>query len=393
MSNVPSKILCVDDEPQVLEGFRRHLRNKFTLDIATSAKEGIAKVSADNSYTVIVTDLRMPEMNGVEFLKQLHAIAPFSIKIMLTGNLDQGTATRAINEGHVYRFLTKPCSTAVLEQTIQEAITTYHVQAAERSLMQNTLSGCIKLLTDILSLTNPQAFGENVRLRQIVKELCSLIRIEQSWDIELAAMLWNIGAVALPDALTEKIAAQSQLTPQELSAIESIPITSERLLKSIPKLEDVAQLVLYANKNFDGSGSPTSTIAGTAIPLGSRVLRIARELLKTTKAHVPTYAEATPLKKIPHLVDQSLVDTLIQALKPQPQETAPLLAAEVSRLALSAGHRLMSDLTAKDGRLLLNAGTLISDILLERIRTYAKASGVKEPIIVDRVIPQGGTKA
>src|SRR5689334_4738053 len=105
-----SKIVCVDGEESVLAGLQRSLRREFTVEIAGGRAAGLAATAADGPYAVVMADMQMPGLNGVEFLKQVEVKAPDAIRIMLTGNADQKTAVDAVNDGHVFRFLTKPCS-------------------------------------------------------------------------------------------------------------------------------------------------------------------------------------------------------------------------------------------------------------------------------------------
>src|SRR5690348_5914444 len=106
-----TKILCVDDEENVLTGLQRSLRKEFAIETAIGGAAGLIAIESNGPYAVVVADMQMPGMNGVEVLKRVEIKSPNSIRIMLTGNADQKTAVDAVNDGHVFRFLTKPCST------------------------------------------------------------------------------------------------------------------------------------------------------------------------------------------------------------------------------------------------------------------------------------------
>jgi DNA-binding NtrC family response regulator len=103
-----TEILFVDDDPEVLAGFRRSLRKEFKIDTAEGGAPALALMRGRSPYAVVVVDMRMPAMNGVEFLMELEKTAPDTIRMMLTGNADQKTARDAVNQGHIFRFLTKP---------------------------------------------------------------------------------------------------------------------------------------------------------------------------------------------------------------------------------------------------------------------------------------------
>lgn len=140
---MPERILLVDDEPFVLSGYRRGLGRQFDLDTAGSAAEALAKFSqpGHEPYAVVVSDMRMPEMDGVELLRQLAESHPRTIRIMLTGNAEQAAAVEAVNRGHVFKFLTKPCSSADLKQVLEEALERFRSeQEKEKSSRHDALT-------------------------------------------------------------------------------------------------------------------------------------------------------------------------------------------------------------------------------------------------------------
>ena len=162
------KVLFVDDEPNILMAFRRQLRTKFDIEIANSGREALDLLS-NGLFSVIVSDLRMPVMDGIHFLTQAKAISPDSVRILLTGHADLSTAIDAINQGHIFRFQTKPCTMEVLVDSINAAIKQYRLVTSERELLEKTLSKTVQLMTDMLSLANPIAYGRSIRLRRIVR--------------------------------------------------------------------------------------------------------------------------------------------------------------------------------------------------------------------------------
>src|SRR5467141_3678823 len=120
-----TKILCVDDDPNILAAIQRNLRKQFSIDTAVGPQPGLAALAQQGSYAVVVADMQMPGMNGVEFLKKVQEQSPDTVRIMLTGNADQKTAMDAVNFGHVFRFLTKPCSPEELALTLTAGLTQY----------------------------------------------------------------------------------------------------------------------------------------------------------------------------------------------------------------------------------------------------------------------------
>src|SRR5580704_17984253 len=134
MSTIP-EILFVDDDAAILDGFQRALRKEFNVDIARGAEEALALCARRPAYSVVVADMQMPVMNGVDFLVCLEKSSPDSVRIMLTGNADQKTARDAVNKGHIFRFLNKPCPKDELISTLKAALRYHELITAERELL------------------------------------------------------------------------------------------------------------------------------------------------------------------------------------------------------------------------------------------------------------------
>src|SRR6185369_9959485 len=126
------KILCVDDDPNILEGFQRNLRKRFSIDIALGGDPALALIAKQGPYAVIVADMQMPGMNGVEFLVKAREKTPQTVRIMLTGNADQQTAVEAVNQGHVFQFLNKPCPPEMLAGALENGLRQYQLITAEK---------------------------------------------------------------------------------------------------------------------------------------------------------------------------------------------------------------------------------------------------------------------
>ena len=150
------KILCVDDESNVLQGIKRQLRKQFHIDVAEGGQKGLEAITGNGPYAVVVSDMRMPGMDGAEFLAKVKRCAPQTVRMMLTGNSDQQTAIEAVNKGSIFRFLNKPCSTEDLVAAISDGIEQYRLITVEKEVLEQTLGGSIKILSNVLALASPE---------------------------------------------------------------------------------------------------------------------------------------------------------------------------------------------------------------------------------------------
>src|ERR1043165_7429621 len=189
------KILFVDDDANLLASCERNLRKRYSIETAVGGEFALNRITERGPYGVVVSDMPMPGMNGIQFLSAVKQRAPETVRIMLTGNADVEVATGVVNEGNIFRFLTKPVPADVLSKALDDALAQYRLVAAEKELLNKTLSGSVKLLTDILSIAETPAFGRTQTLRDLVSEATTKIGLSNAWEIHLAVMLAPIGYV------------------------------------------------------------------------------------------------------------------------------------------------------------------------------------------------------
>ena len=220
----------------------------------------------------------MPGMDGIQFLSLVRERAPDTVRIMLTGNADLEAAIKVVNEGNIFRFLTKPCPLDILGKAIEDALAQYRLVVAEKELLNKTLSGSVKLLTDILSIMEPQSFGRAQTMRDIITSVTRKFKMDNDWEIHLAAMLAPIGYVTIPPETLIRARSGQTLSKVEEQIVTRVPETAARLLANIPRLEGVARIVRYQHKQYDGIGFAGDSVKGDAIPLGARLLKILADM-------------------------------------------------------------------------------------------------------------------
>jgi response regulator RpfG family c-di-GMP phosphodiesterase len=162
---------------------------------------------------------------------------------MLTGQAQLENAVAAVNEGNIFRLLTKPCSPEELSKTLQAALAQYRLVTSEREILRKTLVGSIQVLTNTLSLINPTAFGQASRLKPLVRRVAKELNLSQVWRLELAAMLSQVGCISLSPGLLEKVYLGKPLSNEERNLFAAHPDVAKDLLIKIPRLEPVARMI------------------------------------------------------------------------------------------------------------------------------------------------------
>lgn len=369
-------VLCVDDEPRVLEGLVLNLRRHFRVSTAVNGQAGLQIVDSDPP-AVVVSDMRMPEMDGAAFLSQVKERSPNTVRLLLTGYTDIESAIAAINHGQIFRFLTKPCNSQVLLTAVQAAAEQNRLITAERVLLEQTLHGSIKTLTDILSLTNPLAFGRALRLKQQSAELISALGQPMSWQIEVAAMLSQIGCVTLLPATYEKLYYGRPLSNDENELVQHLPEVTVQLLENIPRLEGVRSILRAQANNFDGSGTVAGGLKGEAIPLGARVLKIVGDYDVLESAGTESDVAAGTLQARRGRYDPTLLDAFIRLKTSGPARGL----VELPLTGIRPGMFLAQGVTSTSGLLLVARGQEVTMGLMHRLRNLPHGT-VREPLFV-----------
>lgn len=264
------KILLVDDDSNILDGYRRSLSKEFQMETALGGKEALALATEKGPYAVVISDMRMPGIDGVQLLSHIKTIAPDTIRVMLTGNADMDTAVNAINEGSIFRFLNKPCSKDVMAKTITAALVQYRLVTAEKQLLEQTLGGTLQVLTQVLSLVNPAAFGRAERARRYIHHIVTSMKLGNPWQYEVAAMLSQLGCVTLAPETMEAVYRGETLSPDEQAQYDAHPSVAYGLLSKIPRLEPIAWMIEQQNRSVPvGEDSKVPDMR-----LGAEILRL-----------------------------------------------------------------------------------------------------------------------
>jgi response regulator RpfG family c-di-GMP phosphodiesterase len=377
------EILFVDDDSDILAGFQRALRKEFQVDIAVGGDAALVQCAGRAPYSVVVADMQMPGMNGIDLLIQIEHRYPDTVRIMLTGNADQKTARDAVNKGHIFRFLTKPCPPEELLPALKAGLKQYQLITAERQLLEQTLNGCAKALVEILSIHNPDSFGQGNRLRDYMRAFAQSLKLNQTWDLELAALLSQIGCVSIPQPVLQKFYSGETLSGPEMDVMARVPKIGADLLSNVPRLESVAQIILYQNKNFDGSGFPLDSVAGENIPAGARILRVLHDLFLHEADNNSKEKALELMMRSPGHYDPKVLEAVAASFDislTSPDSGPPPRAVNLRELRV--GHILKSPAHTKDGMHIAPRDARVTPILLEKLRNFARLNALAEPILI-----------
>lgn len=237
------KILIVDDDTNLLDSMRRGLCRRYNLVVARGPDEGLRAVKEEGPFSVVISDLRMPGMDGVRFLERVRELEPTTVRMMLTGHGDLDAAMAAVNEGSVFRFMTKPCSAETLIRALDAGIAQHKLVIAEKELLRGTLRGCIKVLVDILNLVSPEAFSRGERVKRLLMAFAKRLGLTNTLKLELAGMLSQIGMVAVPQEIIFKRFRGELLTQEESQIYRMHATVATTLLSQIPRMNDVGEII------------------------------------------------------------------------------------------------------------------------------------------------------
>ena len=376
------RVLLVDDESNVLEAFSRVLRGRFLVGTAESGAQALVMLEHQGPFAVIVSDMRMPGMDGVQLLSEVWERYPDTVRIMLTGNADQQTAADAVNQGAIFRFLTKPCDHELLAKTIHQAIRQHELITAEKNLLENTLKGTLRMLVELLSCLDPISFGRAQTMAAHAEAVAIEIGMENPWVLGVASILSQIGILTVPDSVATKLHAGTFLTSAERDLANRIPEIGSDLIRNIPRMEEVAEAVLYLNKNINGTGFPVDDLKDQAIPMGGRILRVVWDYERMLPKFDNPLSAIHEMEARTTWYDMEVLRAFKRCLQRQGAEPQPQPAIEMSLHQLRIGHILLAGINTMDGLLVVPAGTVIGLAHLQKLRNFDRLSGIRGPLLV-----------
>lgn len=422
--NQIATLLLVDDEVNVLKSLMRLLHaHNYRLLMAASGAEALA-LMAREPVDLVISDMRMPHMDGAELLSKIRQQWPDTMRLLLTGHADMTQTVAAINQGEIYRYIAKPWHddelllivaqaleqqklkrenarlqqlTAEQNDALREANSTLEQKVAQRTAelsqlvsfleltqqeLKTSFRTSLQVLANMLDMRFADWAGHSQRVVDVAEQLAQMANVgeEEFEAIRNAAQLHDIGKIALSDALVNK--PFLSCSRQERSEVMAHPALGQMVLLPIPELNRAGALIRHIHENYDGTGFP-DRLHGESIPLGARILAIAVD-----------YDELQMGLVLPHAITDEHALLFIRENKGQRYDpdlvslfvrAVDALQKRIREVALASGQlkpgmKLSRDLFSAGRFLLLTRGRVLDEAIIEHIWHFERSEG--KPVTV-----------
>lgn len=415
-------ILFVDDEVNILASLKRLFRPLgYRILTAESGVQGL-KIMDDETVDLVVSDMRMPEMNGAQFLEKVRERWPDTIRILLTGFAEIGATIDAINKGQIYRYVSKPWEDINLTLTIKHALqqkmlerdkqrleelthkqneelkdlnahleekvqarteevcqTMALLESAHEKLKQSFIIS-VRVFSNLIEMRYPSKSGHSRRVADLSRTLAQSMGLSAAevQDTFLAGLLLDIGKIGLPDRLLDK--PFHSLSFDDRTEVIKFPIKGEMALIALEQLRGAAKLIRSHRERFDGAGYP-DRLSGLSIPLGARILALAEDydtaLMGTPFVKPLKSAEAAALIQSDKgkRYDPAVVGALLNELNKAPNTNERVSELMMRSDQVIPAMVLSRDLITKSGDMLLAKGHVLDEQLIEQINKFERMEG------------------
>lgn len=361
------KILFVDEDMHALETFKTMLRKHCDVTTVSSPEQALKIIQTSGQFAVVVSGLKLKKVDGFLFLAKVKETSPEIVRIILTGYADVATAIKALNEGHVFRFLTKPCTPETLIKALAAGIKQYHTIIAEKEILQKTLRGSVRVLIEALSLANPAAYGRTRRVRNLVKNLAKSLGKKVSWELDLASMLSHIGCMSIPRKILDDITTGKELSKSDIQLYNNHPAVGANLLEQIPRLESIAAIVAAQFQEFNPLQSE-----------GARFLKVAVEYDMLMSKGLAPYEAYGRMLACNQCYDPVLLDALEKCIAEEGGYALKFVTIE----ELEVDMVLEEDIVSRNGLLILTKGSMLNQHTIEAVFKTNETFNIVEPITV-----------
>ncbi|PXX92497.1 two-component system response regulator [Marinobacter vulgaris] len=415
------RLLLVDDEENILRSLKRTLRKEsYDICTATSGDEALSLLN-DQRFDLVISDARMPGIDGPTLLSEIKKKWPWCIRILLTGYADINSTIKAINDGQIYRYISKPWDDEELKLVIRQALAFQYserrrlalekltrkqnkeLQALNASLedkvqarteelketadmldaayteLKHSYVTATEVFSTLINKRLPANRQPNAKVIALVKAYAEYHQLDEdlSRDLYMAAALYNLGKLSWPDDLF--MASSDLLSKEQRLEYLKYPVNSEQLLMALEPLRETARIIRHHQEKWNGYGVP-ERLEGREIPLGSRILRLAVDFIELQYGLVleRRVSRDNALKLIKRyrdrLYDPEIADGFLEMcieVAPDVEHEDPDIVA-LDTLRLTAGMVLARNLYAASGMLLLNEGKELTSMLIDKLVAFEK---------------------
>ncbi|MFN8109142.1 MAG: response regulator [Thermoleophilia bacterium] len=361
-------ILLIDDERAVLDALQLRLRREYDVTLAESGEAGLRLIEADpDRYAVVMSDMRMPGMNGAELLANAQKVSPDATRMLLTGQTDMDTAMDAVNQGQIFRLLVKPCDNEVLKKALSDGVAQHNLTTTQRTLLRDTFTAALAVLSNLLALGQPRAFSRAGRIARRAADLARWVGRE-GWQLEIAAQLSQIAAVTLPDDVVQRVDSDEALSDEDMEKYRRIPATTAGIIERIPRLEEVVAILRDV-------GDDRKFVRWESRVLGALLEIDALEQRDIRPLEAVRIARARMGPR-----DRDIMDEIEAMLQDHAVHHA---VVKVHASAIKPDMVFVSDVVDADGRLVFAGGYRVSASLVDQVRDTLRRAGISGPLSVE----------
>jgi len=355
------RVLCVDDDAFMLSILSRTIGVDYEVLTSSGGAEALQLIENSDPIEVVVSDHRMPGLSGAQFLQAVRDQHPQMVRILLTGETEIIEAVDAMNHAGLFRFLLKPSTRAVLLDTLRAAVAQYQLQVAERELLQKTLIGTMRALSDVLAIANPTAFGHVSRIQELALGVAKQLKLPEQWPLEFASVAAQLGHIALPERTLSRLYAGDTLSPAESVQVAQSALVAERMLKRIPRLDPVVDILsrLAAGRTTDDSRTPES--------IGAEILRVVSAYGAVERATASRDTAIHRLRAQAGRFDPEVLKALTELLGFEDGEDETI---EVPIGRVCVDMIVAEDLRTRTGVLLVTKGYRVSESFVARLGNF-----------------------
>jgi len=375
--NMLSPVLFIDDDINILNSFKRLMNDEFNVTTAQSPENGLQIMEQNGPFAIVVSDMKMPGLSGVEVLSHAHKINPATVRVLLTGFAEHQCAIDAVNIGKVNKFLTKPCDLDTMASVLRAGIRQYQLTLSKKELLGRTYIGIVNVLSQILALVNPVAQNKANRLKKYCKHMINEMHFEDKFIVEIAAILSQLGCITIPQDVLERHEQGCILKEEELQEIKKNNINVIKLLMDIPIFEDIAEIISLSEKHLNNNKS-TNDKKEKNIRTSGKILQVAKGLDRYIMSGV------SPADAISMLRDDIFFNAneIVDSLNTYDFNQKNMIKIYIYSNELNTKMIIESDIYSSNGVLLIKKGQHVTYPILSSLINFSKNIGIIEPFAV-----------